>query len=152
MGESTCDKFPIKNSDHHNVARRENLVPVNYPKLRCTTREILSFIVTHLWIMTAVIKISESGTLSAIQVGPVELVTALNAATSTWGWFGGLSGVQRLFSYVRKQRATNNIEALVKQMRIEPITCQVLTSYGIVRLDDLDTRHAFGGSLETQLL
>ncbi|KFY24337.1 hypothetical protein V491_02191 [Pseudogymnoascus sp. VKM F-3775] len=102
--------------------------------------------------MTAVIKISESGTLSAIQVGPVELVTALNAATSAWGWLGGLSGVQRLFSYVRKQRAANNIEALVKRMRIEPITCQVLTSYGIVRLDDLDTRHAFGGSLETQLL
>lgn len=77
MGESTSDKFPIKNSDLHNVARRENLVPVNFPKLRCTTRELLSFIATHLWIMTAVIKISESGTLSAIQVDPVELVTAL---------------------------------------------------------------------------
>jgi hypothetical protein len=102
--------------------------------------------------MTAVIKISENGTLSAIQVGPAELVAALNAATSAWGWLGGLSGIQRLFSYVRKQRAAKNIETLVKRMRIEPITCQVLTSYGIVRLDDLDTRHAFGGTLETQLL
>ncbi|KUJ18794.1 uncharacterized protein LY89DRAFT_717331 [Mollisia scopiformis] len=102
--------------------------------------------------MTAVIKISENGTLSAIQVGPAELVAALNAATSAWGWLGGLSGVQRLFSYVRKKSGTKTIDTLVKRMRIEPITCQVLTSYGIVRLDDLDTRHAFGGTFETQLL
>lgn len=102
--------------------------------------------------MTAVIKISENGTLSALQVGPVEIISVVNAATSAWGWLGGLSGIQRLFSYVSKQKATKSIDTLVKRMKIEPITCQVLTSYGIVRFEDLDTSDAFGGTYETQLL
>ncbi|KAL3426623.1 hypothetical protein PVAG01_00132 [Phlyctema vagabunda] len=102
--------------------------------------------------MTAVIRISEKGILSAVQVGPAEIVATLTAASSAWGWIGGLSGVRNLFSYVRNKRAITDIEALVKVMAVEPITCQVLTSHGIVRFDDLDARDAFGGTLETQLL
>lgn len=94
---------------------------------------------------TLVFRRSGPGSLSQVQIGAADIVSTLAAAHTTWGWLGGLSGVQRFLNTVRIVMQRDPFGSLqINKMLIPSSRCHVLTSRGMFYFQD-DSQSAFGG-------
>ncbi|KAG4440974.1 hypothetical protein IFR05_003538 [Cadophora sp. M221] len=98
---------------------------------------------------TLQIKMPESSFLSGTQVGPADVVATLAAANSTWGWIGGLQGVNRIFQFLKDPLARRKDIFHPRNLSIE--SCQMLTFHGSARFPD-PGMEPFGDSFSTKMV
>lgn len=87
------------------------------------------------------------------QVGTADIVNVLSAAHSAYGWLGGLDGARFLLSKI-PNAFSQKIKALQldRNLRLRPITAEVLTAAGAILFSLENTNDAFGGDVRTQLI
>ncbi|KAL2070356.1 hypothetical protein VTL71DRAFT_13382 [Oculimacula yallundae] len=102
---------------------------------------------------TLVWRTSTSGALQQVQVGASGLVATYGAAQSAWGWLGGLAGVQRLLNTLKNGYEQDPFSSLhLKSINIPDSVCHILTTSGMLFLQEADGRSEFGGDPVTQAI
>jgi hypothetical protein len=99
--------------------------------------------------MTAVFRVSDSGSLQNLQVGIVDIITTASAATSAWGWVGGLRGLQTMLRVI-----CLNLEDRTNVFRPPSMlaaACKILTFHGVATFQD-EQAEAFGGDYTLQMV
>lgn len=102
---------------------------------------------------TLVWRASTSGALQQVQVGASDLVATFGAAQSAWGWLGGLAGVRRLLNTLKTGLQQDPFSSLhLNSINIPASVCHMLTTNGMLFLQEDDGRSAFGGDPVTQAI
>lgn len=96
-------------------------------------------------------------TLEQVQVGPADLIATASAASTAWGWVGGLDGIKTVLSSFPRLRdkATKSILRDLQvdfKLVLQDSVCHLLTSNGVISLHNKDKAEAFGGHPVTQLI
>ena len=93
------------------------------------------------------------GSLIQTNVGTADVVNLVSAAHSTYGWLGGLEGARFLLSVIPNAFAKRVKELqLDRNLKLSPITAQVLTAGGPLICSFGHADDAFGGDIRTQLI
>jgi hypothetical protein len=90
--------------------------------------------------------------LIQVQVGAADIVATLAAASTAWGWIGGLDGIKAVFSNFPRIRGMTNLRDLGVELKMQDSICHVITSDGVIFLQDTDKESAFGGHPITQVI
>lgn len=120
------------------------------------------FIIQILGIMSATMttyvwKTQDGLTLEQVQVGPADLIATASAASTAWGWVGGLDGIKTVLnSFPRlRDRATTSILRRLQvdlNLVLQDSVCHLITESGVISLHNEDKANAFGGHPVTQLI
>ena len=102
--------------------------------------------------MTLVFR-TNAGQLTQTQVGTADIINVLSAARSAYGWLGGLDGAKFLLSKI-PNAFSQKIRRLKLDgnLRLTPITADVLTAAGPIICSLDNTEEAFGGDVRTQVI
>jgi len=98
---------------------------------------------------TLVFKPASEGMVQQVQVGAADVIALCSAATSAWGWIGGLNSVRALLE--RLNVAVRPTVGTVV-LNLPPSQYCILTSRGVRFVFDPEQQPAFGGDSTSQLV
>lgn len=101
---------------------------------------------TYVW------KVPKGGALEEVQVGAADVVAAVAAANTAWGWVGGFEGIKNVLSKFPRLRDVKDLGTFGVKLQMQPSSCRIITSSGVMVFQDSDEKHAFGGHPITQLI
>ncbi|CAO2650786.1 Nn.00g020780.m01.CDS01 [Neocucurbitaria sp. VM-36] len=102
--------------------------------------------------MTAVIKVSDSGSLQQIQIGAADIVATLAAAHSAWGWIGGLTGISSILRLCQRKDDLDRMREVFQYIEPDHASCQVLGQHGLVPVTLAEHGNVFGDTPGSQIV
>lgn len=101
---------------------------------------------------TWVWKVPGQRSLQQVRVSAADIVATLSAATTAWGWVGGVDGIKTVLSSNLSLRNKTDLSKIGVNLKLHPSSYNVLTSSGIKVLTDTDANNSFKGTAITQLI